>query len=179
MCVGCGRTSWHGRDGFTVGQETVNTTEPEAILPGVLEILSRYQGQQSELIPILHDIQDVLSYLPREAVTETARFLNVPESVVYGVVTFYTQFYLTRQGKHKIKVCQGTACHVRGAPEIVRAIARKLGIQPGGTTDDFEFTVEAVACFGSCALAPVMVVDGKVYGNVTAERAVSILEALS
>ena len=142
------------------------------------EIFARCEGKPSELIPVLQDIQDVLGYLPREAMTATASFLNMAETSVYGVVTFYTQFQLTRPGRHRIKVCQGTACHVRGASEIVKAVTAKLGIGPGETTDDFEFTVESVACFGSCALAPVMVANDKVYGNVTPERAVAILEGL-
>ena len=143
------------------------------------EIFERCDGAPSDLIPILQDIQDVLGYLPPEARTETARFLNIAETSVYGVATFYTQFQLSRPGRHRIKVCHGTACHVRGASEITKAVAAKLGIGPGETTDDFEFTVEAVACFGSCALAPVMVVNDKVYGNVTPERVVKILEGLN
>jgi len=142
------------------------------------EIFARVDGKPSDLIPILQHIQDVLGYLPREAMTETARFLNMAETSIYGVATFYTQFLLTRPGRHRIKVCHGTACHVRGATEITKAVASQLGIGPGETTDDFEFTVEAVACFGSCALAPVMVVNDKVYGNMTPERVVEILEGL-
>ena len=142
------------------------------------KIFAECDGKPSDLIPILQNIQDVLGYLPGEAMTETARFLRMPETAIYGVATFYTQFQLSRPGRHRIKVCQGTACHVRGAPEITRAVAAKLGIEPGETTDDFEFTVEAVACFGSCALAPVVVVNDHVYGNVTPDRVIEILEAL-
>ena len=142
-------------------------------------IFARYDGVPSDLIPILQSIQDVVGYIPPDTMKETARFLKVPEAAVYGVATFYTQFHLTRQGKHRVKICQGTACHVRGASEITKAVAGKLGINPGETSDDFEFTVEAVACFGSCALAPVMVVNDQVHGNVTPERAVKILEALT
>lgn len=142
------------------------------------EIFAQCEGKPGDLIPILQNIQSVLGYLPREAMTETARFLNMAETSVYGVATFYTQFYLARQGKHRIKVCQGTACHVRGASEITKAVAATLGIGPGETSDDFEFTVESVACFGSCALAPVMVVNDKVFGNVTPKRVAEILEGL-
>ena len=143
------------------------------------EVFQRYPGERGDLIPILQDLQDIVGYLPREAMAATARFLNVPEATVYGVVTFYAQFYLTPQGKHKVKVCLGTACHVRGAQEIVKSVQRHIGIGPGETTPDYEFSVEGVACFGSCALAPVMVVDGKVYGKVTPEQAVEILEELT
>ena len=142
------------------------------------EVFSRYQGERSDLIPILQDVQDALGYIPGPAMTEIARFLGVPESTVYGVVTFYTQFYLTPQGKHKIKVCQGTACHVRGGRRIMRTVERKLGIEEGGTTEDLLCSLERVACFGSCALAPVVVVDGKVHGRVTAQKAEKLLEGL-
>ena len=140
------------------------------------EIFARYSGERSELIPLLQDIQEKLGYLPREAMSATARFLGVPDSVVYGVATFYAQFYLTRQGKHKIRVCQGTACHVRGAPALIRAVREELGIELGGTTDDYEFTLERVACFGSCALAPVVVLDDKVYAKMTPQRVRKLLK---
>lgn len=141
-------------------------------------IFDRYQGKAGELIPILQDIQNDRGWLSRESLVETARFLNIPESAVYGVATFYAQFYLTRQGKHKIRVCQGTACHVRGGKRIMQAIRRKLGIGPGETTEDYQFSLERVACFGSCALAPVVVVDDKVYGNMTPQKAEKILSQL-
>jgi len=161
---------------MTIGRNTVNAVEPETVQAQVREILSRYEGHRSELIPVLQDIQDAVGYLPREAMMETASFLNVPESAVYGVVTFYAQFYLTPQGEHKVKVCQGTACHVRGSGEILAALEEKLGIQTGQTTPDRKFSLERVACFGSCALAPVLVVDDKVYGNLTPEQALQIVE---
>ena len=137
---------------------------------------SGYVGRREELIPLLQDIQEGLGYIPREAMQQVAMFLNIPASSVFGVLTFYTQFYLTPQGKHRIRVCQGTACHVRGGPEIVRAIRKKLGIGPGETTTDRRFTLERVACLGSCALAPAMVVNETVYGKLTPEQALEILE---
>jgi len=145
----------------------------------IQQIFSGYQGQRNELIPILQDVQAAFGYVPREAMTKTARFLNIPESSVYGVVTFYAQFYRTRQGKHKIRVCQGTACHVRGGRRIMQAVEKKLGINPGETTADYKFSLERVACFGSCALAPVMVVDGKVHGRMTPQKAKKILESFN
>jgi len=157
--------------------QTVQTSERETRKKQLIKVFSRYQGRRGELIPILQDTQDAFGYIPREAMTETARFLNVPEAAVYGVVTFYAQFYLTRQGKHRIRVCQGTACHVLGSAEVQAAVEKKLGITSGETTEDHEFSLERVACFGSCALAPVMVVDEKVYGNVSPEQAVEILES--
>jgi NADH-quinone oxidoreductase subunit E len=141
-------------------------------------VFSRYRGDRSELIPILQDVQEALGYIPPEAMSATAGFLRVPESVVYGVVTFYAQFYLTRQGRHKVKVCQGTACHVRGGRRVMQAVRKKLGIAPGETTGDYEFSLERVACFGSCALAPVMVVDGRVHGRMTPQKAQALLESI-
>lgn len=142
----------------------------------IKDIFARYRCERSDLIPILQDVQEALGYIPAEAMKETAAFLGVPESVVYGVVSFYAQFYLTRQGRHRIRVCQGTACHVRGGRRIMRAVSKKLGIGPGETTPDYEFSLERVACFGSCALAPVMVVDGRVHGRMTPQKAEALLE---
>ena len=142
------------------------------------DIFSRCRGERSELIPILQDVQGAFGYIPAEAMKAVARFLNLPESVVYGVVTFYTQFHLTRQGKHKISVCQGTACHVRGSGRIMQAVKKSLGIRPGETTEDYMFSLERVACFGSCALAPVMVVDGSVHGKMTPQKAEALLESI-
>ena len=139
-------------------------------------VLEKHPKDRQSLIPLLQDVQDELGYLPPEAMKEIARYLNLPESAVYGVVTFYAQFYLTRQGRHRVKVCQGTACHVRGGRRVLDAVRRKLGVEPGETTPDYEFSLERVACFGSCALAPVMVVDGRVYGKLTPSRAVRIIE---
>ncbi|MBL7076424.1 MAG: NADH-quinone oxidoreductase subunit NuoE [Kiritimatiellae bacterium] len=148
-------------------------------MPDLDSVLACHPREESQLIPLLQDIQDHAGYISADAMRAAASHLNIPESSVYGVVTFYSQFYLTRQGRHRVKVCQGTACHVRGAVEIIRAVSARLGIKPGETTRDFEFSVERVACFGSCALAPVMVVNDKVYGNVTPEMAVRLLDELT
>jgi len=120
-------------------------------------------------------VQEELGYLPEETVSEIAYFLGVSESEVYGVASFYAQFRFTRQGDHTIKVCQGTACHVQGGPRILEAVERDLSIQSGETTEDYKFSLERVACFGSCALAPVMVVDKTVYGRMTTAKARKIL----
>lgn len=141
-------------------------------------VLARYRRENSALIPLLQDVQEALGYLPPEAMSAIAEFLNIPESAVYGVATFYAQFYLTRQGRHRVKVCQGTACHVRGGRRIMDAVKKKLGIKPGETGADYKFSLERVACFGSCALAPVMVVDGKVYGRMTPQKAEQILKKI-
>ncbi len=142
------------------------------------KIFNSYKPERKELIPILQDIQETMGYLPAKMLFETSNYLKIPPAKVFGVVTFYTQFHLTRQGKHRISVCCGTACHVKGSTRIIKAVSRKLKIEPGQTTGDFEFSVERVACFGSCALAPVMVVDGKVYGNVTDRKAEEIIDGI-
>ncbi len=153
--------------------------EPENMEELLGGIFGKYDGNRGDLIPILQDIQAEFGYIPRETMNETARFLGIPRSVVYGVVTFYAQFYLTRQGKHKIRVCLGTACHVRGGKRIMQRVQSKLGIKPGETTEDYLYTLERVACFGSCALAPVMAVDGKIYGNMTVPKVEGLLDALT
>lgn len=144
----------------------------------VVDILSRYGGRREEIVPILQEVQEAVGYVPQEAMKQVADFLGIPASAVYGIVTFYSQFYLTPQGRHRIKVCQGTACHVRGGKRVLEALQDYLGIKPGETTDDHRFALERVACFGSCALAPVMVVDGRVHGRVTPRKATKLLEGL-
>lgn len=128
-----------------------------------------------KLIPLLQKAQARQGYLPREALRQIARELRIPESKVYGVATFYAQFKLTHQGRHSLKVCQGTACHVKGAPRLLRTVETELGIKPGETTQDFRFSLERVACFGSCALAPVIVLDERVYGKMTTQKAKELL----
>ncbi len=139
------------------------------------EILARYRGRKDELIPILNETQEKFRHLPEEAMKEISRFLGVSESTVYGVVTFYALFKLVPSGKRIIRVCRGTACHVRGSPRIVDEVDKQLNIKPGETTKDLEYTLETIACFGSCALAPVMVLDKTVYGRMTPAKARDIL----
>lgn len=144
-------------------------------MPDLGKVFSNYDGVASDLIPLLQDVQDELGYVTSEAMSAIARFLRIPESKVYGVTTFYKQFHLTRQGRHKIKICQGTACHVRGSHRVMDAVERRLGIAPGQTTEDHKCSLEGVACFGSCALAPVMVVGDQVHGRMTPEEAGKII----
>lgn len=140
------------------------------------EILKPYRGERGTLIPVLQKVQESLGYLSQEAVTQIAKFLKVSESEIFGVASFYAQFRFTRPGEHSVKVCLGTACHVRGGVRILDTLQRELGIEPGGTTEDYKFNLERVACFGSCALAPVAVIDDKVYGRVTTTKAKEILD---
>lgn len=141
------------------------------------EILTPYRGQRGALIPVLQKVQEELGYLPEEAITEIATFLGLGKSEVYGVASFYAQFRFERQGEHVVKVCQGTACHVRGGQRILDTVQQELGIQPGETTENYKFSLERVACFGSCALAPVMVVDKTVYARMTTPKARQTLTA--
>jgi NADH-quinone oxidoreductase subunit E len=139
------------------------------------DVLSNYKGEKSDLIPILQAAQESFGYLPEEVMAEIAKFLRLPPSNVYGVSTFYAQFKFTPIGKKMVKVCRGTACHVRGADRILQEIENRLCIKPGETTEDLDYSLETIACFGSCALAPVVVVDKAVYGRMTPKKVGQIL----
>jgi len=140
------------------------------------EVLGRHGTDRSDLIPVLQDAQGELGYLSEETMLAVARRLRIPTSAVYGVTTFYAQFYLKPQGLHRVLVCRGTACHVRRAREINDSVERKLGIEDGETTEDLFFSFETVACLGTCALAPVMVIDGEYHGGMTPERVEAVLD---
>lgn len=139
-------------------------------------ILGAYGKERENLIPLLQEIQDRFHYLSPEAVQAVAGHLDLSENDVYGVATFYAQFRFAPPGLHHIKVCEGTACHVRGSALILDAISRSTGIAPGQTSADGRFSLERVACFGSCALAPVVVVDDKVYGRMTGAKTNKLIE---
>ena len=141
-------------------------------------LLSVSQTDSCHLIPILQQIQKAYGYLPPEILQELCNRTGIAASQVYGVVTFYEQFYLEPHGRHTLKCCRGTACHVKGGPEIIRAAKRSLCIEPGETTEDMEFTFETVACLGACALAPVMVVDGVYYGKMTSRKVNFVLDSV-
>ena len=117
-------------------------------------------------IPLLQSIQNTYGYLPREVLLELSEATGIPASHLFGVATFYAQFYLEEHGRHTVRVCRGTACHVRGRQAVQQAIDEELGIGPGETTEDRRFSVETVACVGTCFLAPVMMVDHDYFGNV-------------
>jgi NADH-quinone oxidoreductase subunit E len=142
------------------------------------DILDKYGGQKGALIPILQQAQEVYGYLPPEVLEEISRRTGVSLSRIYGVATFYAQFYLTKRGRHVIRVCDGTACHVRGAAKIVDALGNELHILPGHTTDDYRVTYEVVYCLGSCGLAPVAVVDEHVEGRLTPQQLVDTVRTL-
>jgi len=140
------------------------------------EILSSYSGKRAELVPLLQEVQANFGYLREEMLLEIATFTGIPESEVFAIATFYNQFSLTPRGKYVVKVCLGTACHIRGGPRILDAIEGELDINHGGITEDNKFSLERVACVGSCALAPVVVVDENVYGKMTTRKVKEIVE---
>jgi NADH:ubiquinone oxidoreductase subunit E len=139
------------------------------------EILANYEGEKHELIPILQDTQAAFRYLPAAALKEIARFLNMSESTVYGVSTFYAQFKLTPLGRKIVRICRGTACHVRGASKVLAEMEKQLGIKAGETSEDMEYTLETVACIGACALAPTMTIDNDTYGKMTTKKVAEVL----
>ena len=153
------------------------TTEEVAVKQSTKRILNRFGRKKSNLIPILQKVQGKLGYLPREAMLEIARFLNIPDIDVYSVVTFYNQFRLNPPGRHSIKVCLGTACHMKGGYITLDAWRRRLSIDLRQTTPDREFDLDSVACVGCCVMAPVTVVDDQPQGKVEPTRVDGILLA--
>jgi len=152
--------------------------EDESIVDQIAPILKGYKRERKNLIPILQGVQDKLHYLPLEAIIEVANFFEIAPSAVYGVVTFYNQFRMTPPGKHPIKVCLGTACHMKGGELISEAWERELGIKVGEVTEDREFDLERVACVGCCAMAPVAVIDEAVHGQVTPTKIQGMVSAI-
>jgi NADH-quinone oxidoreductase subunit E len=140
------------------------------------EVLRGYEGKPENLIPMLQRTQKTWGFLPEWALLEISGYIGLPPAKVFGVATFYAQFRLQPVGKHIIRVCRGTACHVRGSNRILKEIQSRLQVTAGETTGDRLFTLETVACFGSCALAPVMVVDDRVYGRMNPSKAMAILD---
>lgn len=136
------------------------------------KVFEKYAGQEGALIPILQAAQSTYGYLPQEVLKLIADRLEISPGKVYGVATFYAQFYLERRGRHILKLCDGTACHVRGAPILVTAVEDGFHINPGETTEDGELTVDIVYCLGSCAMAPVAVLDEQVMGRMRPEMLV-------
>jgi NADH-quinone oxidoreductase subunit E len=147
-------------------------------LAPLYEVLEPYKTQRGALIPALQKAQELYGWLPEEVLKAIAKEMKVPLSRIYGVVTFYAQFYLTRRGRHIVRQCDGTACHVRGASRIIDTAQNRLGIQAGETTPDYRVTYEVVYCLGSCGLAPVAMIDDKVVGHLVPETTVEILDKL-
>ena len=142
-----------------------------------VQILKDYGYDSAKLIPILQKIQDAYHYLPEDVMRFLANELKISPAKVFGVATFFAHFSTTPKGKHIIKVCNGTACHVKGSASIINAVKTKLKLKDGQeTTDDMLFTLECVSCLGACGLAPVMVIDDTVHGQMTAETAAALLD---
>jgi NADH-quinone oxidoreductase E subunit len=157
------------------GSEEIKTVPLEKLD----EILESYKNTKGALIPILQKAQHVYGYLPKEVIVHIAKKTATPVSQVYGVTTFYSQFHLNPRGRNIIRVCQGTACHVRGAKSIIAAIEDKLKIKAGQTTEDLAFTLETVACIGACGLAPVLMVNEDTHGRLTTSDIAGILDRYS
>ncbi len=143
------------------------------------QIVSRYDGDAGMLIPMMQDLQSECGYLPSDHLRSLARRLEVPLSRLYAVATFYASFRLAPKGAHDVTLCMGTVCYLKGARDISEAICKEFRVEPGGTTRDRLFTFQAVNCMGACAVAPVMVVDGKYYDGVTPASALEILYRLA
>ncbi len=142
------------------------------------EILGGYPAGEPALIQVLQDVHRAYNYLPCDVLERVAEALDVPLAKVFSVSTFYKAFSLEPQGDTIVKVCTGTACHIRGAGQLVEELVRQLGIGPGETTENLGFTVKPVNCVGACALAPVMVVDGKYFDHLTPDSALEVIENL-
>ncbi len=142
----------------------------------VCEIIENHGYQRSSLIGILQDIQARMNYLPRKALLQVGKSLDIPVTTIYEVATFYKAFSLEPKGRHTIQVCLGTACHVRGGARILSYLENRLGAKSGGTTGDLAFTLQSVNCLGACALGPMMVIDKKYYGKINTNKIESILK---
>ncbi|MDY6972780.1 MAG: NADH-quinone oxidoreductase subunit NuoE [Thermodesulfobacteriota bacterium] len=138
-------------------------------------IISRYRDRKWALIPLLQEIQDTFGYIPRESIEPVAEGLNLFPSQVQGVITFYAGFSLEPKGKYVVRLCRGTACHVKGARSIQRLMKKELGLDEGQTSTDFQFTLETVACLGACFLAPAMMVNRTYFGKLSPAKVVSVL----
>lgn len=145
-------------------------------LEKVSEILGKYQADESSLIAILQDIQEEYSYLPREALIQVSKEMNIPLSRVLSLATFFKAFSMKPKGRHPIHVCLGTACHVRGAQLVLEKFERELGIKSGDTTEDHLFSLDAVRCLGCCGLAPVVQVGEEVHGKITPAKVAGVIK---
>lgn len=153
---------------------TKQKTAPKVNLKQIEKIAAGYRGRRWALIPLAQEVQEKVGYIPPEAVPVIADALGLFPSQVQAVVSFYSQLYTTPRGKNIVKVCRGTACHVRGGKSILKLVKQHLGIDEGETTEDMEYTLETVACIGVCALAPNIVVNTNIHGNMNPKKASAI-----
>jgi NADH-quinone oxidoreductase subunit E len=157
----------------TDGSPRLETAPAERILQEIGPVGS------DDLIPLLQAVQEEYGYLPKDVLDFLSSKTGIPTSRMYGVITFYAQFSLEPRGRHTVRCCSGTACHVRGSKGVREAVSKQLGIEEGATTEDRSFTLETVACLGTCFLAPVMMVEEQYYGLLTPERATAVLRTIS
>ena len=157
--------------------ETAQQVQEEEIdLTAANQVIDKYQDMHGALMPVLQEIQEAYGYIPEETVHLTAERLNVYASQIYGVLTFYAQFHLAPRGKYIIRVCMGTACHVKGAGRIGDTVKERLGIAHAETTEDLLFTAEYVACIGACGMAPVIMVNDATYGSITVQKTDEVIK---
>lgn len=142
------------------------------------DLINNYRNKKGNVIPLLQGTQEIFGFLPREAFQKLSEETGLKLSDLYGVATFYAQFRLSPVGKHIIKVCHGTACHVQAAPKVTEALSDALGVPDGATTEDGLFTLESVACLGCCSLAPVMMIGEETYGNLSGKDAVKVIKEI-
>ncbi len=149
--------------------------------PGIEEriqkIVTPWKGRKGGTIPVLQEVQKEFGYLPEDALMAVSREMKIPPSELYGVATFYAQFHLNPRGRHIIRVCRGTACHVRGSLTILDKIKKVLQVEENCTTEDLRFTLEPVACIGACGLAPVMMVDEDTHGRLTPDKVMEVVNS--
>jgi NADH:ubiquinone oxidoreductase subunit E len=177
-CTGCGlcMQSCPVRQAIYVDRPPVHIALSESEQQQISAIIKEYRGTRGNLMPLLQRINRDYNYLPVELLTFISQELTIPLSLIYNVATFYKAFSLTERGKHVIKVCQGTACHVRGAKRVLEEFERILGIPAGHNTDDMLFTLETVNCVGACALAPVVMVGSEYYGHMSPSKVAKVID---
>ena len=152
------------------------TCNEAALYAKLDEYINSLPTKQGALISVLHKAQDIFGYLPVEVQNHVAHKLDIPSSKVYGVVTFYSYFTMTKKGQYRINVCMGTACFVKGAQDILEELNTRLKVETGSTTEDGLFSVDALRCVGACGLAPLITVNGKVYGRISKNDVAGIVE---
>lgn len=168
------------QSGPVTAEDTLGHGSGSYVVTEKLEaILKKHRGEAGALIPVLQELQKIRGYLPKEDLAYIARGLGRPLSEVFGVASFYAQFYLEPRGERMIRICLGTACHVRGADKILAAFTKTMGIKPGETTPDKRFSLEGVACLGACGLAPVVMVDTETHGRLTPESVPDLFERIA
>jgi len=148
----------------------------EEIRETTRRVVEPWREKKGGLIPVLQALQAELGYLPREALLTVSREMKIPSSEIFGVATFYAQFHLKPRGRHVVRVCRGTACHVRGSLKVLEKVKERTGVDENETTEDLRFTIEPVACLGACGLAPVMMVDSQTFGRLVPDMVPGILE---